>query len=362
MISASTVITSTTPLWYATRATGFVALVLLTATVVLGILTSVRFVTQRWPRFVTIGIHRNLSLLVTVFLTLHIAAAALDPFAPVGWLGVVVPFVSAYRPLWLGLGTVAFDLLVALVITSLLRTRIGHRTWRAIHWAAYACWPLAVVHGLGTGTDPKSAPVILGIIVVCALCVLGAGAWRLVSGWPASSGIRLAAGAVSAVGVIAVGAWTVSGPLATGWAARAGTPAPLVSGASAGAAATGGTSTLPALPLSTPVTGTINTANSNSGLGTITINGTGESAVAFRVVITGQTVASGGVQMTSSQVFFGPSGQPNEYSGHITSLNGTNIQAAVTSTAGSAVSLALNLTINGATVAGTLAASSGSGQ
>ncbi|HEV3172553.1 MAG TPA: ferric reductase-like transmembrane domain-containing protein [Actinocrinis sp.] len=363
MTAASTVITSTTPLWYATRATGVVTLVLLTMSVVLGIMINVRFATERWPRFVTIGIHRNLSLLVVTFLGLHIVTALLDSYAPVGWLSVAIPFASSYRPLWLGLGTVASDILVALVITSLLRTRVGQRTWRAVHWTAYACWPLSVVHGLGTGTDPK-APAILGTTVVCVAAVVVAAAWRLASGWPEHRALRLTAGATSAAALVAATAWTTSGPLKADWAARSGTPSALLARAH-GTASTGTGATaaaLPALPLTTDVTGSLSSSTANSGQSSVTINGTGSSPVAFHVVITGPALQGGGVQMTSSQVTFGPTSQPTLYSGDVTSLQGTDIRAAVTDSGGGAVSLDLNLTINGQSVSGTLTASSGSGQ
>jgi hypothetical protein len=366
--SAATVTSSSMPLWYATRATGVVSLVLLTLSLDLGILVSVRFVTERWPRFVTIGVHRNTSLLVVVFLALHIMTAVLDPYAPVGWPSLLIPFVSQYRPLWLGLGTVAFDLLLALIVTSLLRTRIGHRTWRIVHWAAYACWPVAVVHALGTGTDPK-APFILGLILVCAASVLAAGAWRLASGWPERAGIRIAAGATGAVSAVAVVAWTLSGPLASGWAARAGTPAPLLARAHGSAAATstataapGNGSGLPALPLSTAVSGTISTVSSGSGTSTVTIAGSGRASVAFEVVISGPSLSGGGVQMTTSQVTFGPTGQPGRYTGRVTALNGGDVTATVADAAGTTVSLTLNLTIGGGNVTGTLSATGGSGK
>ncbi|HEY3869672.1 MAG TPA: ferric reductase-like transmembrane domain-containing protein [Actinocrinis sp.] len=224
-VTASTVVTSTTPLWYATRATGVISLILLTGSVVLGITASVRYASARWPRLVTLGVHRNLSLLVTVFLVLHILTAELDTFAPVGWLAVALPFLSAYRPLWLGLGTVASDLLIALTVTSLLRARIGHRVWRLVHWLAYACWPLSVVHGLGTGTDTRS-PFVLVLTVLCVVAVLAAVGWRLADGWPVNAGVRLAAGAIGAVMTLVVIGWTLAGPLKPGWSARAGTPAP----------------------------------------------------------------------------------------------------------------------------------------
>ena len=105
------------------------------------------------PRFVTLGIHRSISLLAVAFVGVHVLTTVADGYVPISIASAVVPFTSGYRPFWVGLGAVAFDLLLALVITSVLRRRFGYRVWRAVHWAAYACWPIAFVHALGTGTD-----------------------------------------------------------------------------------------------------------------------------------------------------------------------------------------------------------------
>src|SRR5947209_12061135 len=139
--------------WYLARGTGVVSLLLLTAIIVLGVMGPLRVTVPRWPRFAIDGLHRDLSLLVMAVLVVHIATSVLDGFAPIAWLDAVIPLGSQYRPLWLGLGALSFDLLLALVITSLVRRRLGYRAWRAIHWAAYASWPVAVAHGLGTGSD-----------------------------------------------------------------------------------------------------------------------------------------------------------------------------------------------------------------
>src|SRR6202162_4210690 len=146
-----------TILWYTTRGAGAVSLVLLSAVVVLGILSSLRFEVPSWPRFLTTGLHRNLALTAVVFLALHIVTAVVDPFTHLGWLAAVVPFSSYYRTFWLGLGTVAFELLLAIVVTSLVRGFIGQVAWRLVHWLSYASWPIAVLHGFGTGTDAWSA-------------------------------------------------------------------------------------------------------------------------------------------------------------------------------------------------------------
>src|SRR5437764_10844476 len=146
-----------TLLWYTTRGAGAVALILLSSVVVLGILSNLRVQSPSWPRFLTTGLHRNLALMTLVFLALHIVTAVVDPFTNLGWAAALVPFTSYYRTFWLGLGVISFELLLAIVATSLVRGFIGHRSWRAIHWLTYAAWPVGVVHGIGIGTDTWSA-------------------------------------------------------------------------------------------------------------------------------------------------------------------------------------------------------------
>jgi len=155
---------------------------------VLGVLSVARFEASGWPRFVTTGFHRNLSLLALVFLGLHIVAAVVDPYTNLGWAVVVIPFATSYRTLWLGLGTVAFELLLAVLLTSLLRGVIGRRAWRAVHWLGYVAWPVAVVHGFGTGTDAWSAWALL----VTSACVVAAG-WAVYVRFSLSGSDRLAA-------------------------------------------------------------------------------------------------------------------------------------------------------------------------
>ena len=172
---------SDTLLWYTTRGAGAVSLVLLTAVVVLGILSALRVQAAGWPRFLTTGLHRNLALMTLVFLALHIVTAVVDPFTHLGWLTAVVPFSSSYRTIWLGLGTIAFELLLAIVVTSLARGYIGHAAWRLVHWLTYASWPIAVIHGIGTGTDTLSA-WLLAITVTCVIAVVAAIGFRITAG------------------------------------------------------------------------------------------------------------------------------------------------------------------------------------
>jgi predicted ferric reductase len=164
--------------WYASRAAGLVSLVLLTTTLVLGISGIARAATARWPRFALARLHRNASLLAVAFVAFHVVTAVLDGYVPIRWVDVVVPFISGYQAFWLGLGAAAFDLLAALILTSLLRARIGLRTWRVVHMAAYACWPLAVVHGLGIGGSDTTTGWILVLTLCCFAAATAALLWR----------------------------------------------------------------------------------------------------------------------------------------------------------------------------------------
>ena len=161
-------------LWFVSRAAGLVSLVMLTMTVLLGITSKLRATLPGLPRFVLAHLHRNLALLTLVFLTVHVTTAVIDPFAGIRWIDTVVPFVSSYRTFWLGLGVIAVELLLALVVTSVLRSRMALRAWRLIHGAAYACWPVAVVHGFGMGGQDSRTPWVLVLTGACVALVTGA--------------------------------------------------------------------------------------------------------------------------------------------------------------------------------------------
>jgi len=213
--------------WYLTRSTGAVALILLTLAVALGVADVRRWSSPRWPRFIVDAVHRNVSLLAMVFLLLHIITSVLDSFAPISLIDAVIPFTGSYRPFWLGLGAVSFDLLVAVTITSLMRQRMGFATWRAVHWLTYASWPIALLHGLGTGSDVKST-WLLGVSIVCLLIVLAAVLSRVIDGWPANLRERGAAlGGAGAFSLFLL-LWLPQGPLGGEWARRAGTPTSLL--------------------------------------------------------------------------------------------------------------------------------------
>lgn len=350
---------STKALWYLTRGTGLVALLLLTASVVLGIMESVRWARPRWPKLLTAGLHKNISLLVIVFLALHIVTAVADGFAPIGWLAVVVPYQSAYRPLWLGFGAIAVDLLLAITVTSLLRQHVGYRVWRVVHWMAYACWPVALLHGLGTGSDTRLGWVLV-LSLGCLALVVGAAWWRVAVRPPDTEGVRPIAVLATGAAAVAIVGWLMVGPLRPGWARRAGTPAALISGtpatpattaASAAAAPRAGASIRP--PFQATFQGTV-TQHSGGGdaaraPATVNITGTlsGGASGALRVVLSGRAVDGGGVEMTSSQATLGPIAQPSQYQGQIKSLQGTSMEMQLKDASGNSVDLVLDLQING---------------
>jgi methionine sulfoxide reductase heme-binding subunit len=176
-------------LWYTARATGVVSLVLLTLVVALGIASRSGRPLVGLPRFAVAAVHRNASLLAVTMLVIHVTTLLLDVKAKVHLSDVLVPFIGAYRPFWQGLGTFALELLVALIVTSLVRHRIPERLWRSIHWFAYACWPIAFAHGLGTGTDSGTG-WMRAIAGGCAAAVAAAIAWRLAHNFEEHSDVR----------------------------------------------------------------------------------------------------------------------------------------------------------------------------
>jgi sulfoxide reductase heme-binding subunit YedZ len=152
-MSLAAAATGSQNLWYVSRASGLVLLVLFSVVVVLGVAARMGSTPREWPRFVFVQLHRTLALFSVALLALHVVTALLDPFVTIGWSATVLPFLSAYRPWQIGLGTLAVDVGAAVIITSLLRVRLGYRAWRAIHWLAYIAWPVAFVHSITAGTD-----------------------------------------------------------------------------------------------------------------------------------------------------------------------------------------------------------------
>jgi sulfoxide reductase heme-binding subunit YedZ len=369
----SAAVAGPTAYWYLTRGTGIVALVLLTVSVALGVANARRLRTETLPRFVVDAVHRNVSLLAMAFLLIHILTSVLDSFASISLVNAVIPFTGSYRPLWLGFGALAFDLLLAVMITSLLRRRFGYRSWRLTHWLAYASWPVALLHGLGTGTDTKTG-WMLTIVGGCVILAIVAVVARAVAGWPSHPGARLSALLASALVPLGLLIWLPSGPLAAGWARKAGTPTTLLasargsassgpasSGSSGGSGSTSsGSASSPAAPFNAAAQGTISQSELGDGLAevdiSLSLSGQRLNTLAFR--LQGEPLEEGGLQMTSSSVTLGPSSDPSQYRGQVTALEGSTINAQVSDSSGRRLVLVARLQLNpdGGTASGTVSA------
>ncbi len=344
-------------LWYLTRGTGVVSLILLTAVLVLGVLGTTRWRSERWPRFLVAGLHRNLTLFAIAFVVVHVVTTVADGFAPIRLVDAIVPFISTYRPIWLGLGALAFDLLLALTITSLLRARVGLRLWRAVHWLAYAAWPLALVHGLGTGSDSRLNWLAI-LTLCCAAAVAAAVVVRLVRA-NARPQLRIAAAvATLAVAALVLG-WYRTGPAQPGWAARAGTPTSILrrNATSASPSPVAVRTTMPS-SFDGKLTGRIVRNSDGAGNLGIAIGGNvtgGAVEGVLRLTLWGSG-SGGGVALTDSRVTFQPVGVAGSYTGQVVGLNGNLVQADVTNAAGNTVRLTISLQIDSAagTVTGTV--------
>jgi len=369
-----------TSLWYLTRATGLVSLVLLTATVVLGIVASVGWTTERWPRFLSQTVHRNLSLFCLALIAIHVVTTVADGYVPIGFLDAVVPFRTPYRPLWVGFGALALDMLLAVAITSGLRRRIGTRAWRNVHWLAYVCWPIALLHGLGSGSDTRLS-VALFVNAVCVVSIIGAVGWRLITGRTFLPGRRIGLAIVGAVSLLVIGVVAAVGPLASGWSRRAGTSPALLaqlnaafasgSTSSSGVAGAAPTTTAPApTQSSTASTGDVPVAPFNDSVqGTyqtsapnregqvqviLTMTPSGAAAAPLVVKLIG-TAVNGGVAMSSGQVTWGSE------TGTVTALEGSTIGATVNGPQGSVnLTMELNLDQSNGTLTGNVSGTSGS--
>jgi hypothetical protein len=239
-----------------------------------------------------------------------------------------------------------------------VRQRLGYPTWRIVHWLAYACWGLAVVHGLGTGTDPK-ATWMEAITVVCVGAVVVAAWWRIAAGWPAPLAPRVVGLGATIVVPVVLAAWTITGPLESGWARRAGTPSNLLaaSGSTAAQSApstpsanssptTAAPSTFGSAPFTASLQGTIvQSAPDAGGIVTVRIDTSLGGSVTGRLVVTlqGRAARTEGVDLATSTVALGPSQQPDMYRGKIVDLQGTRLELTATDTQGAALTLSVRL-------------------
>lgn len=321
-------------MWYFTRGSGAVTLVLLTAAFLLGVLTLLGWATHENPRMIVQGLHRNVSLLVMVFLTLHVATSVIDGFVPLRWIDAVIPFISVYRPIWLGLGAIAFDLLLAVVVTSLLRVRLGVGVWKAVHWASYACWPLALVHGLGSGSDARQRWLQI-LTAVCLLSVVAAVGWRLAARLPRTPRGRSLAFGTFVLAPVLIVIWVVTGPMQTGWgrtrhkvASVAASISPLASG------------------FTSPWRGTVSQLDPAANGDVVMqiaadLAPTTDASLAIR--LQGQPTPVGGLVVRQGEVDLGPTDDPTQWTGTVTSYAAGRLLAAVTDASGAHLALTVEL-------------------
>lgn len=215
------------PLWYVDRSAGEVALLLLTAVVVTGIL---RASLPAAAPVLTEGLHVRLAAMTCVFAAVHVTTALADPFAHLIPLDAVIPFASRYRPEWLGIGVVSAYLFAAAALSSWPARRLPHAAWSWLHRLMYAGWLMALVHSLGTGSDAANR-VFLGLDLVAAGAAFSAFVgYRVAEGMRDGRLLWGSLAAAATVAVVAVAAWTFLGPLEPGWARAAGTPPGLLHG------------------------------------------------------------------------------------------------------------------------------------
>ncbi|HEV3382785.1 MAG TPA: ferric reductase-like transmembrane domain-containing protein [Trebonia sp.] len=171
-------INSSTAMWYISRATGVVALLLMTAVLLLGLLVSRQGRLPGLPKFAVTGLHRNLALIAVAFVGLHVVTAVADGYVNIPLISVIVPLSSSYERLWLALGAVSLDLSLAIIVTSLVRNRLSRKAWKAVHWLAYLSWPVAWLHSYGSASDLKGGWLFL-LAIADLLVVVAAVGWRL---------------------------------------------------------------------------------------------------------------------------------------------------------------------------------------
>jgi sulfoxide reductase heme-binding subunit YedZ len=212
---------SPSPLWFLDRSAGEVTLLLMSAVLIVGI---VRAAVPGASPFLVEGIHVNLALLTVVFAGLHVVAAILDPYAGLGPLDAIVPFVSAYRSTWLGLGVVSGYLYAAVALSSWPARRLRRSLWVWVHRTMYVAWVFALLHSLGTGSDARNQLFLLLNVAAVVAVLVAFLAFRVVDGWRRLPPLWAALAVIAVGTVVGVGVWAAAGPLEPGWARSSGTP------------------------------------------------------------------------------------------------------------------------------------------
>ncbi len=159
--------------WYVARSGGIVAWVLVTLSILWGLALSTKVLGSRSVPVWLLDIHRWFAALAIVFTAIHILALVADSYVHFGWSELFVPMASTYQPAGVAWGIVGFYFLVAVEVTSLIRTRIPRKLWRWIHFSSFIVFALATVHGQQAGTDATNDIYVwVGLVSVQLVLVL----------------------------------------------------------------------------------------------------------------------------------------------------------------------------------------------
>lgn len=340
--------------WDVARAGGFVAYGLVTVSIALGLVLSLRWKSKAWPRWATTDLHRYITLLALVFTGVHTLGIWLDPFMAFGPAEVFVPLASHYRPIWVALGIVAAYLLLAIWLSERIQKRIGYAWWRRLHYLTFAIYGLVTIHGIGTGSDTRTTWALA--IYAGSFALIGSLlAIRLLLPAPhLTPRPRVATGVVLLAAGVAL--WTVAGPLRPGWNAVAnfghgsGARIALASGSRSSASAARAV-----VPFSASLQGTVGQNSGDGGLGnnvgsTIQIDTTlsGGMQGSLRIALRGQATGGGGMAIAASRVDFAPASSNETYQGQVTGINGNQMGAVCSGSGGDRIQLNLQLTVDGA--------------
>lgn len=359
------VVNNTKFLWYTSRATGVIALILLGTVVTLGILTASKSTPIGIGKFIGPDLHRRLSISTLVFLVAHIVSAILDPFVTVGLGASLIPFAAKYRPLWVGLGTVSFDLLLVIVATSVVRHRFNHGIWKKIHYLSWVVVTLVLFHALGTGSDAH-IKIVEAIYVLFVLAMGGAGIYRAYREYGLAKGQKVIASASLVLVPVALLGWAVNGPLKAGWAKSAKgysifptTTVAVASGTSSNSSASATVSTGPAVVLpitNAAISGTMTQTQTSSGVVVLVLRGSVANSVDYVEIQLNGVVQGGALALESSTAFLGTKTTPNTYTGTVTQANGAALTLSLRGPKGT-VSANLSISLTGSSFSGTISAS-----
>lgn len=161
-----------TVLWILGRATGMVGVILLSLAAAMGLALSMKASSPRFPRWLTTDLHRYVTILAVVVSVVHLVVLWLDSQSGLSALSLVIPFISAWDPVAVGIGVLGLEITLVVWLTTRLRDRMGYRLWQVIHRTASVGWVLVIAHGLMAGTDTRAAWAIV-TYAACAGMVMG---------------------------------------------------------------------------------------------------------------------------------------------------------------------------------------------